>query len=118
MAGKLSRRRGPLLLAALALGVLLAAAWLAWDSAEIVLTWEAGNELDIMGYNVLRAESPNGPLVVRNDVLIPAADAVLGGEHVFVDHDVRRGVTYYYHLETVFLDGRTRLQPQLALRAR
>lgn len=88
----------------------------------IRLQWVTENELDVTGYNVYRAEDEAGPFGQINDALLPPADdPVVGGEHLFVDANVRLGRTYYYQLETIDRSGNQsrsgtiRLRPRLAL---
>jgi hypothetical protein len=69
---------------------------------ELTITWTTESELDIIGFNLLRSESEDGPFVKVNDELIPpAVDLNVGGEHSYVDHEVENGVTYYYKLESI-----------------
>jgi hypothetical protein len=74
--------------------------------SELTITWKTESELDIIGFNLLRSESEEGPYMRINDELIPPADDPnVGGEHSYLDRDVVRGTTYYYKLETIGRQG-------------
>ena len=84
------------------------------EAAQVRLRWETANELDIVGFRVLRAPvaSPAGEpapsdYVVMNEALIPAtqAGAVTGGSYSYLDTEVAAGSTYRYRLESVGIDG-------------
>jgi hypothetical protein len=84
----------------------------------IVLTWETATELDLLGFHLYRAESPDGPQARLNEALIPgqAPGSPGGGVYEFVDGAVVPGVTYWYWLEDVGAHGRaTRHGPVSAL---
>ena len=80
-------------------------------SGHIVLSWETATELDSLGFNLYRAESRSGPRVQANDELIPARNPglPLGYSYTYVDEGVEVGVTYFYWVEEVDLEGRARL---------
>jgi hypothetical protein len=73
---------------------------------DLVIRWTTENEIDVLGYNLYRADSPDGELVQVNDVLIkPSLDPLVSSEHSFVDEGRVRGRTYYYVLETIDRNG-------------
>ena len=73
---------------------------------NLVIRWTTENEIDVLGYNLYRADSPDGELVQVNDVLIkPSLDPLVSSEHSFVDEGRARGRTYYYVLETIDRNG-------------
>ena len=75
---------------------------------ELTITWTTESELDIIGFNLFRSESESGPYTKINDELIPpASDPNVGGEHSYIDRNVLEGVTYYYKLQTVDRQGNT-----------
>lgn len=87
---------------------LLTACSLLLGKASLVIQWTTESELDIIGFNLYRADSPDGEFVKINQELIPpSADPFVGGEYEFVDEGVQRGLTYYYQLETVDRNGNT-----------
>jgi len=76
------------------------------DQATIVITWSTGSELDIAGYNLLRAESPQGPFTRINPQVIPPSDDPLtGGDYTYGDTGLTPGLTYYYLLEALEFSG-------------
>lgn len=73
---------------------------------DLVIRWTTENEIDVLGYNLYRADTPDGEFVQVNEVLIkPAADPLVSSEHVYTDEGRVRGRTYYYILETVDRNG-------------
>jgi len=74
----------------------------------VIVEWTTESEVNQAGFNIYRSENPGGPYVKLNDSLIPASpDPVTGGEYSFTDTTAEAGVTYYYQLEDVELDGKT-----------
>ena len=87
--------------------------------SELTISWETESELDIIGFNLLRSESEDGPYEKINPELIPPAnDPNVGGEHTYVDHDVVNGVTYFYILETIDRLGNSSKSDPVAITAR
>ena len=85
---------------------------------RLTISWTTESELDVVGFNLYRSESPDGPFVKINDELIPPAeDPFVGGEHTYVDQDVENGTTYYYQLETVDRLGNTTRTDSIAITA-
>ena len=75
-------------------------------SAEVVVEWTTESEVNLAGFNLYRSENPGGPYTKLNETLIPASpDPVAGGSYSYVDATAEAGVTYYYKLEDVELDG-------------
>lgn len=88
----------------------------------IRIRWATESELDVTGYNLYRANEPDGTFVKINTVLLPPADdPFIGGEHTYTDTETSWGKTYYYQLETIDRSGNSSrsttitLQPQLNL---
>lgn len=89
-----------------------------FEETSLTINWTTESELDIIGFNLYRADSAEGDFVKINDELIPpAADPFIGGEHTFVDEQVIRGETYYYQLETVDRHGNTTRSETIELEA-
>ncbi len=121
-------RRGKLILIIiLLLGlVIVSALVLRWQPqlltsltrTDLVIRWTTESELDIAGFNLYRSDTPDGEFVKINVELIPPApDPFVGGEHKFVDENVIRGRTYYYQLESVSRHGGTTIQGPFAIPA-
>jgi hypothetical protein len=101
--------------------VLASAAAYLWffQPPTVHITWATENELDTIGYNVYRSDSAEGEYSKVNTTLIPSyTDPTLGGEHSFVDEDVKRGQVYYYKLETIGREGNTESEGPIELTAR
>jgi hypothetical protein len=89
-----------------------------FQETSLTINWSTESELDIIGFNILRANSADGEFDKINGELIPpAADPFVGGEHTYVDENVTRGQTYYYQLETVDRNGNTTRSDTIELRA-
>jgi formylglycine-generating enzyme len=77
-------------------------------SNKVTLTWETATEIDNAGFNILRAESENGPYVKINATIIPAkAGATQGATYQFIDSTAKNRTTYYYKLQDIGLNGST-----------
>lgn len=91
------------------LGVVL----LIWGLAEakkavILIEWSTASELDTVGFNLYRSDNPEGPFEIINASLVPSSvDPMTGGEYEYEDKSVTPGITYYYRLEDVEMDGAT-----------
>jgi hypothetical protein len=76
------------------------------DQASILIEWTTASEMDVVGYNVLRGETTEGPFEQINSQLIPSSeDPLVGGEYSFLDREVQPGKTYIYLLEDVESSG-------------
>jgi hypothetical protein len=75
----------------------------------IILSWETVSEVDNLGFNLYRAESPEGPWLPLNRSLIPSLvppGSPFGTAYRFKDFKVAPGTTYYYKLESIDVYGR------------
>ncbi len=78
------------------------------NRAEVIVEWTTASELDTVGFNLQRGETPEGPFEQVNPELIPTTnDSLTGSSYNFEDSSVKAGVTYYYILEEVEGTGRT-----------
>lgn len=85
---------------------------------DLVIRWTTESELDTVGFNLYRSDTADGEFVKINEELIPPApDPFIGGEHTFIDENVIRGRTYYYQLETVTRHGGATIQGPFAIPA-
>jgi hypothetical protein len=73
----------------------------------IRVEWETANEIDNVGFYLYRARTPDGPFVQLNEAIIPSQSpgGSGGGVYSWLDEVVRPGVTYYYKLEAVDVQG-------------
>ncbi len=87
--------------------------------ASVVVEWTTESELNLAGFNLYRSETPEGPYTKVNDALIPASlDPIAGGSYAYTDTNVIAGVTYFYKLEDVELDGGSITHGPLQIAAR
>jgi hypothetical protein len=89
--------------------ILLASVFLLWQAsreATVLVEWSTASELDTVGFNLYRADTPGGPFIQVNNELIPASsDPLAGGNYSYPDGAVQPGRTYYYELEEVQSNG-------------
>jgi hypothetical protein len=73
----------------------------------IRVTWETATEIDNLGFDLYRAESPGGPLTRLNESLIPsqALGGAWGAIYNYLDQAIVPGPTYYYWLEALDIHG-------------
>lgn len=78
---------------------------------SILLEWETVLEIDNLGFNVWRSNSPDAPTTLLNEELIPsqAPGSGQGFAYSWQDNDVEAGTTYYYWLEDIDSGGVTTL---------
>jgi hypothetical protein len=89
-----------------------------FQQTKLTIHWTTASELDIIGFNLYRSETPDGEFIQVNTLLIPASpDAVVGGQYTFVDSSVSRGKTYYYQLETIDRQGNSSRSQTIILKA-
>ena len=76
----------------------------------IVLTWETVSELDVLGFNLYRAEAGHPIKTKLNQNLIPAKSpgSVQGEVYTYTDSSVAPGTVYYW-LESVSLNSTAEL---------
>ncbi|MCA9982812.1 MAG: hypothetical protein KDE09_13110 [Anaerolineales bacterium] len=76
--------------------------------AQIEISWTTETEFETAGFNIFRADRPDGDYVRLNERLIASeADPSSGATYLFVDDNVVSGELYYYVLEDVELSGAT-----------
>lgn len=77
-----------------------------YSNPSINVEWSTASELEVAGFNILRADNPDGPFVQINETLVPSSDDPLtGGEYLFEDFNVAGGARYFYQLQEVELSG-------------
>jgi hypothetical protein len=75
-------------------------------SGKVTLQWTTESEVDNAGFNLYRAEAPDGPYVKINSALIPAkGSATQGTTYEYVDSGLKNRTTYYYKLEDIDQSG-------------
>jgi hypothetical protein len=74
---------------------------------HVVIEWRTGAEVGNVGFNLHRRIGIEGESLLLNSELIAARGRELkGAAYSFVDRDVTRGITYYYWLEDIALNGK------------
>ena len=77
-----------------------------FNQANVVVEWTTATELNTVGFNLLRGETPAGPFEQANSTLIPAvSDSLTGNSYSFEDEGVEAGKTYFYMLEEIESSG-------------
>lgn len=81
----------------------------------ILLTWETATEMDNLGFNLYRSTAVNGEYRLLNEELIPTQvpGAVFGATYSWLDSSAAPGMTYFYKLEDVDIEGRAMLHGPL-----
>lgn len=79
-----------------------------WRAEGVRVSWQTANEIDLLGFNLYRAESEAGPWVQVNPQLIPSQylGQPEGGSYTWLDADVTPGEGVYYTLEAVDVNSR------------
>ncbi|MCD4827880.1 MAG: T9SS type A sorting domain-containing protein [Candidatus Cloacimonetes bacterium] len=75
----------------------------------VSLDWITQTESDMLGYNVLRAETPESSQALLASTLIPAQNQSTETAYNFIDIDVEQEHTYWYWLEAIELTGESTL---------
>jgi hypothetical protein len=77
-------------------------------NGAVFLEWATETELDNAGFNIWRSGEENGEYMRINPYFIPSqGEAGLGAEYSYTDYDVTNGVTYYYKLEDIDINGKS-----------
>jgi hypothetical protein len=106
-----------ILLALAGIGTLIHAA-ISFNQANVVVEWTTASELNTVGFNLLRGETPAGPFEQINLNLIASnSDALTGNSYSFEDAGVTAGKTYYYMLEEMENSGGINQHGPIAVRA-
>lgn len=76
---------------------------------SVTVKWTTLNELNLVGFNVLRSDSAQGGYAAVNAQLIQALSIgqINGNSYDFRDATVQNGNTYFYRIELVRPDGTT-----------
>ncbi len=74
----------------------------------ITVEWTTATEERTAGFNLYRADSPDGNYVKINAQLIPgSSDPLKGGKYQYQDSTADPARTYYYKLEEIEVSGRS-----------
>jgi hypothetical protein len=74
---------------------------------SIEIAWRTVMETNLLGFNIYRAESPDGRRTLVNTAIIPSKNpgGINGAEYSYLDLTTQPGVMYYYWIQVVELDG-------------
>ncbi len=72
------------------------------DGPGVRLSWVTGNEINNVGFNILRSPAQSSRYTKLNDQLIPANR---DGRYTFIDNNAEAGARYYYKLEALDTRG-------------
>jgi serine protease len=80
-------------------------------NSSVILNWETATEIDNLGFNLYRSETPGGERIRVNPELIAssAPGSATGASYEYTDTGVRDGIAYYYWLEELDIYGRLTL---------
>jgi hypothetical protein len=86
---------------------------------HVRVSWDAASEVDSVGFHVWRGTSARGERERLNESLIPsqAPGSDASGHYQFVDESAQPGLTYYYWVEQVRVDGTTHMNGPVSGRA-
>lgn len=80
----------------------------------VIMRWRTGSEIEVSGYNVMRAETPDSAFAAVNVNLIPATGSLgQSATYEYRDRGLQEGRTYYYYLEEVLETGQRRALSQV-----
>ncbi len=82
------------------------------EGGKVCLNFSTATEIDVAGFNILRATSKTGPFdlassYTSNAALKATGTATNGGSYAFVDSRVLSGKTYFYRIDAVSTAGRS-----------
>ena len=76
------------------------------SSGFVSLEWQTASEIDVLGFNLYRAESETEVPVRINDVIIASQwpGGTTGGSYAFEDQTTIPDMTYYYWIEVIHIN--------------
>ncbi|MCB9155195.1 MAG: PQQ-dependent sugar dehydrogenase [Caldilineae bacterium] len=89
------------------LAVTLASFQAAGVGDHIAVSWETVSEIDNTGFNLYRGTGEAGPDEMLAFIASAAPGSAQGASYSFADRGVQAGVTYWYWLEALEVDGNT-----------
>jgi len=87
---------------------------------QVIIQWSTASEVDTLGFSIYRAENPDGPFTyLVNEELIPAEGQVVSGaDYQTLDRNVIPGITYYYQLHEIQMNGATETYGPITITAK
>ena len=79
----------------------------ALEDGSVLLEWQTANELDLLGFYLYRADSELGtPMRLNHDLILGQWPGhPTGGSYTFLDPATSPGMTYFYWIEVIGIDG-------------
>ncbi|MBC8228076.1 S8 family serine peptidase, partial [bacterium] len=74
------------------------------QDGEAILRWMAETEVNNVGWNIYRSVSKAGPFT-NIDFVFGAGNSAFPNDYQYVDKNVLNGVTYFYYIEDVDIQG-------------
>lgn len=75
-------------------------------NGNIILHWRTESEIDIVGFNIWRSTSVNGPFKKNNEQSIAAyGNSEQRSDYSYHDKRIENGKCYYYYIEILEMDG-------------
>jgi glucose/arabinose dehydrogenase len=87
------------------LAITLASFEAAGQSDQVLVTWETASELGNAGFNLYRGTDENAPDQMLAFVPSAAPGSAQGASYAYSDRAVQPGVTYWYWLEALDMNG-------------
>jgi hypothetical protein len=73
---------------------------------RVFIRWRTESQEDNYGFNIYRADKPNGPYKKINEAIIPGEGSTnIPKDYCYVDKPLARGATFYYYIESVSNSG-------------
>jgi len=79
------------------------------EKSNVLLRWITESEVNNLGFNIYRSTDQNGEFEILNDLLISGAgNSSIKNEYFFIDNEVIPEQTYYYQIEDIASDGKSK----------
>lgn len=76
------------------------------SKGRVRIAWKTESQTETYGFNILRAENPDGPYKALNAAIIPGeGTSNVPTAYCFEDRGPERGKAYYYQIEEVTTTG-------------
>ena len=86
---------------------------------DVKISWKTTNELNIVGFNLYKYDSPeNHPILITDKIIPVLSDPLIGGDYQFIDKKVKPGDYYRYRLEEIEENGRVNVLGDIQVLAR
>lgn len=90
-----------------------------YRNPRIVIEWQTATEIDTVGFNLYRAEQPDGPYIRINEAIILSSGGSLRGDsYRYVDANVVPNRIYTYQLEDIDTQGKATKHEPISVQAK